>query len=272
MDRRAFAATSGSVLGGFLSGCVTGTPLSPDVTASETRRYDVADGTALRVRNRDGSVSVEGYDGDAVEVEIRKSGRTEEALERASVTATEAGGELRIRTESDGREGERRVSVSLSIRCPETVGVAEAATTNGSVTVSDVTGDATLESENGSVTAERVDGTVSLSTTNGSATARDVGEVARAVTANGSIEVGVPELTDDATVRTTNGGIDAAITPDLDATVTATTTSGSVEVDGLDFSSVASSSGRFEGVLGDGTHALRIETTNSSIDLTALSA
>lgn len=271
MDRRTFLGGAGCGIAALCSGCVTGTPLSPDVTESKTQTHDLEDGTALRVQNQHGSVTVEGYDGDDVEVRVEKSARTQEALNDASVTATESDGELLLKTEYDGSGDEGHATVSLTIDCPETVRVEEALTTHGPVEVTGVTGDATVESENGSLTVENVDGTVSLSTTNGPIDAHGIGGITDAGTSNGAIDVEVPTLADDAEIRTTNGAIDAALASDLDATVTVETTNGVVDVEGPGFSSVEDDEIHFSGTLGEGTHELELATTNGAVDVTALS-
>lgn len=266
--RRALAGAAGCLLP-WLSGCLSDVSPFGDEERTENRTYDVDEGTELRVSNRNGSITVEGTDGDAVAVDVALQGPSDEALEAVSVTATETDGELRLETEHDGADADR-VGVTLTVGCPADVPVAGLETTNGSIEATDVAGDPTLESTNGALTARNVDGTVSLSTSSGAITARSIGGLAGATTSNGSIAVDVPALEDDAAVETTNGSIDAALAPTLDAAVSATTTNGSVELEDLEFSDGEVSESRVSGTLGDGTHALSLETTNGSIDLRAL--
>lgn len=269
MDRRTFLAGAGCGVSALGAGCITGTPLNPDVTESETKTYDVEAGTMIGVDNRDGSVTIEGYDGDDVTVDVEKSG-TRDIVESTSLTTDEGSDSLVLRTEFDESIDDGDATVSLRVRCPRGVGVGRVRTTNGSVEVTNVAGNVLLESTNGSVTARSVDGPVALRTKNGSVTARDIGALRGAKTENAGIDVDVPALVGDTRIETDNGGVDALLAPDLDATVTATATNGSVDVERLDLSPSEPSS--VSGTLGDGTHELEIETTNGGIDLAALSA
>lgn len=132
-----------------------------------------------------------------------------------------------------------------------------------------------------SVTDERTDDALLLKTEYGSAaeeasaslTVRcpETVNTGSVRTSNASIEVDVPRIDGDTEIVTSNGGIDAALAPALDAAVTATTTNGSVEVTGIDFESVEQSDTDLSGSLGSGTHTLSLETENASIDLRALS-
>lgn len=262
----------GGGLLGILAGCISRTGIISDESEqrTENRTYEVGKGTHLRVHNRDGSVTVEGYDGDSVEVDITVRGPSKDALDAVSVTATQRDGELRLKTEYEDTSAARKASVSLTIQCPGDVLVQGIQTINGAVEVTGVAGDTALESENGSVTARNVDGTVTLRTTNGQITARRIGGIDGAKTSNGAIAIDVPAITEDVEIRTNNGRIEAALAPSLDVAVSATTTNGSVNSD-LDLASVQTSKTSVSGVLGEGTHDLSFVTTNASIDLETLS-
>ena len=269
MKRRTFEAGLAACLASGLTGCVTDLPGFGQETRTGSRTYSVDAGTPLAVRNRNGSVTVEGYDGDAVEVDFEIRGPSSESVSAVSVTGSRTDGQFRVVTEYD--TDRRRASVALTIRCPDDVPVERVATTNGSVEVVEAAGNPTLVSENGSLTARNVEGTVALTTSNGSITARNVGSVASAKTTGGSIEIDVPAIDEDVTIRTANGNIDAALATDLDAEISATTTNGSVELHGLDLSGVETSRTSVSGTLGDGTYDLSIRTENGSIDLRPLS-
>lgn len=269
--RDAVAGAAGGLLAS-LSGCLSGVSPVGDERETERRTYDVDAGTELRVRNRDGSITVEGSDGDAVELEVTRQGPTSDAVDAVSVTATESDGELRVETERADAEAAENVVVTLAIQCPPDVPVARLETTNGSIEATDVAGDPELESTNGRLTARRVDGTVSLTTSNAAITAREIGGLAGASTTNGAIDVDVPALDGDVAIETSSGAIDAALAPGLDVTLSATTSNGSVDVEGLDLSDATRSGSSVSGTLGDGTHALSLETERASITLRTLSA
>lgn len=271
MKRRSFVGGIGTALAGLLAGCVTGTPLSPDVSRSETKTYDVADGTRLGVDNRNGSVTVRSDDVDAVEVDVTVSGRTVAAIDGTTVAAEETDDVILLQTSFGDDVDASKVSVSLTVRCPDGVRVGRVRTTNGSVEVTDVAGDATVESSNGSVTAENVAGSVALGTSNGNVRAEGIDGLRGAKTENADVVVDVPALSGDTEIRTSNGSVDAALAPDLDAALTVATDHGSIDVEGLDLSSAETSETRVSGTLGDGTHELSVTTDNDDVDLTALS-
>lgn len=253
----------------ILAGCVSRMGNIGDTDEKRTKHhtYNVGKGTQLWVDNRNGTVTVEGYAGDSVEVDIEIRGPSKKAVNAVSVTATQSGGELRLKTEYADASAADEVSVSLTIRCPMSVPVQRIQTTNGAVEVTGVSGDPTLTSENGSITARKVDGTVSLSTSNGKITAREIGAIGGAKTSNGSISIDVPAIKKDVVIRTNNGHIEATLVPTLDAAISATTTSGSVDIHDLDLSSAQTTQTSVSGVLGKGTHDLSFTVTNGSIDI-----
>lgn len=267
--RRTLLIALAGGLAAALAGCLSRASPFADVTRTESRSLTVADGTQLRVDNRNGRVAVEGYDGETVEVEVEISGPSEDAVNAVAVSAPIEDGVLRLVTASRGPFPDR-TSVSLTVRCPGAVAIDRIHTTNGPIEATGVAGDPVLETENGPVTARGVEGTVSLATSNGRIIARRIGGLAGATTSNGPIEVDIPSIERDVDVRTENGSIDAALASDLDATLAATTTNGSVELHGLDLSDAETGDSRVSGALGDGRHELTIGTENASIDLRAL--
>lgn len=270
MERRAFVAgvTAGlGLLGGCLSSIQIDNGNETPTTRTEQRTHDVGSETSLRVRNPNGSVTVTGYDGDTATVDIEIRG-PERSVEAVSVTADRSDEQFSVVTE---HADAKRADVSLTIEYPNGSPVERLETTNGSIEVRDAAGDPELTSQNGSLSVRNVDGTVALSTDNGSITARNVGGLEDATASNGSVELDVPSIPGDVTVSTANGGIDAALAQDLDATVTATTSNSPVELHGVELADTEDSTS-VSGTLGGSTHSLAFETNNGSIDLRLLSA
>lgn len=271
MNRRELFVGAACGVATGLTGCLSEFGVGSLESRTDARSYDPPSGTELTVRNRNGPVTVEGSDGDAVEVDITYEGPSASALDAVTVTGTESDDALSIETEY-GDDDADRVRVALSIQCPERVSVGRLVTGNGAIEVTDVAGDPTLETSNGEIDARNVDGAVAMSASRGSLTARTIGELAGARTSNGSIDVDVPAVTDDASIETANGSIDAALAGSLDVTLTASTANGSVTVEELDLADGERTEGRVSGSLGDGTHSLSVETANGSIDLRQLPA
>ncbi|WP_276299909.1 DUF4097 family beta strand repeat-containing protein [Halorussus lipolyticus] len=271
MNRRVFFGGVGASVVGLLSGCTSSKLSFGSERRSDSLSYDVESGTRLAIRNRNGSVTVEGHDGDTVEVDVEISGNSSEAVQAVSIADTRTNGTLELETTYGDIGDQPEPSVEYTVQCPKAVQVGMVRTRNGSVEVTQVTGDAELRSENGSLTAEEVSGTVSLTTKSGTVTARAVDGLAGAKTLDGSIALDVPSIPGNTTVTTANGSIDAAVASSLDAEVFASTTSGTIELHDLELSSVDSSQTSIHGSLGDGNSKLTFETTNGSIDLRSLS-
>lgn len=273
MKRRVFVAgvTGGlGLFGGCLSSIQVDDGTESRATRTEQQTHDVGSDTSLRVHNPNGAVTVTGYDGETATIDIEIRGPTERSVEAVSVSADRSEGYLTVVTEYDDSEVDR-ADVSLTIKYPNGSPVERLKTNNGSIELRDTTGDTALTSKNGSLSVRNADGTVALSTGNGSITARNIGGLEEATASNGSIEIDVPAISGDVTVGTANGGIDAALSQDLDATITASTSHSPVELHGIELADTGDST-NVSGTLGEGTHTLTVETNNGSIDLRLLSA
>lgn len=233
----------------------------------------------------------------AVLVEVTKRAQTQAALDRLSVVAT--GGDedpLQIRADHPTSvDGE----VSFAVRVPSTLPVARVETTNGSVetvdaqvgtvttthgrvdvrdgsldrvstengsvTVTDTDGDLAVQATNGSVTLTRVDGVVDVETTNGSVTVDEPSAVGRLVSTAGGIDAHVPAIDDDTTVRTRTGSVTLELGRELDATVSASTTLGTLRAPAIDSYGAGAGSIGGEAVVGDGGPELSVSARLGSV-------
>lgn len=273
MERRAFITGITAGLGLF-GGCLSSIQIDDGnmarTTRTEQRTHNVGSKTGLRVRNPNGSVTVRGHEKNTATIDIKIQGPTERSTEAVSVRTERSEGQLAVVTEYDNTDVER-ADVAVTIRYPNGSPIGQLRTENGSIEIRDTAGDPKLTSQNGSLSVHNVDGAVALSTTNGSITARNIGELKNATTSNGSIEIDVPSISSDVTVRTNNGEIDAALAQDLNAAITATTSYIPVELHGVGLAGDGDST-TVSGTLGEGTYTLTFETNNGSIDLRQLSA
>ncbi|MFB6074698.1 MAG: DUF4097 family beta strand repeat-containing protein [Haloarculaceae archaeon] len=266
MDRRAYLAALGASAAGALAGCSVS--LGNRVTRSGTRTFDPPDAIAVTTTN--GGLTVTGADVDDVTVDYRITGPSRAAVDATSVVGARDGGRLSIELARGDAAGVQRTGAHLDVTCPGGTALVGADTSNGAIEVEGVAGDPVLSTSNGRIEARSIGGTVTADTSNGSITVRDVGALGGAATSNGGIDVDVPAVDGDVSVDTSNGNVSAALAPDLSVTVTASTTNGSVDVSGLQFSSVSTGNERFAGTLGAGEHALSFGTSNGSIELEAL--
>ncbi|KAB1188899.1 MULTISPECIES: DUF4097 family beta strand repeat-containing protein [Haloferax] len=265
-SRRAFLK-GGSALGvAVLAGCA-----APTIEAreEETRVVSPAGFDALEIRNINGSVTVEPWAGDDVEVRIIKQGFFTEDLDSAEV---DIGGSDTLTIARIVRDEEPGlVVVSFDVRVPAAFPVTHASTSNGFVDIRGTVGDLEVRATNGKIDVRDIDGFVSLATSNGKVTAFDIGGMDGARTTNGGIEVDVPAIRGDTAIESSNGEITTALAGDLNAELVAQTSTGSVDVSRLSLSESTVSRTRVTGTLGTGGPTLTVSTTNGNIELSLLS-
>lgn len=239
-------------------------------TDETTLTFDAAG--ALAVENDNGDVVVERGDADAVEVDVTKTTRFGRArFENVTLAESRDGDRLTLAVERSGDEETLpRVTVDLVVRVPDGTTLAAASTANGDCEAYGVTGDPELSSANGDVLARDVDGYPTLRSSNGDCEVDGGRGLRTATTANGNVEVDVRSFSGDVEVSTTNGDVEIALLPSLDADIDARTSNGRVSVRGLELSNVDQSRDRLTGQLGAGGADVRASSSNGDVDLEAL--
>lgn len=120
---------------------------------------------------------------------------------------------------------------------------------------------------NGDVEVRRVGGDVKASTVNGDVDVES-GGTAEASTVNGSIRASMgSDLAEDLRFNTVNGSVTVSLPAGANADVEAATVNGSLESDFPLTVQGRFSNRRMRGTIGDGGHALRMETVNGSITI-----
>lgn len=126
----------------------------------------------LAIVNPLGDVKIEGYDGDSIQIETRKTAPDEEALDRLRVSLVpNPDGSVRITTAAD-REKENRplarsaVRIDLIVRAPHDARV-DAAVSAGKLEVSKMDAGGELDSGTGTITVSNVAGDLSTHTISG---------------------------------------------------------------------------------------------------------
>ncbi|WP_330632581.1 DUF4097 family beta strand repeat-containing protein [Halocatena halophila] len=230
----------------------------------------MGDNAVLGINNPNGEVTIDGVDGSTATIDGTITGPTQQSIDEVSVNASKADGDITVRSSyPDGSP--KRATVSLRVRYPSAATVGQVQTNHGAITLRDAGGSPRLRSNNGSITARRVDGTVTARTENGEILVRDPGAIGQLRTHNGSIETDVPAVTSDVTVQTTNGPIDASLSPSLDVGIKATTTHSPIKTHGLELAN-SSTATDVSGTIGTEKHQLKFVTTNGSISLHVLTA
>ena len=238
-----------------------------------TETYEISDLSSLALATVNGAITVDGNQGDTIEVMADKAAPTEDILESVTLESSRSGGQLTLETDYEttpflfGPDPK----VDLEVTVPSGIRLARAETTNGDVEIRSVAGDLVAGTTNGRVDVEGVDGGLSADTTNGDIHAAGVSGDVDADTTNGDIDVSLPDGGGNLTAESTNGEITVRAPASLGATVSISTTNGDISVDGFDNSN-ASSDSSLEMTLGDGSRRLRLETTNGDVTLRSTDA
>ena len=221
----------------------------------------IGDGKRLEIKGVNGPIDARAARGDRVEVTADRHGMRSDPDEvRIEVVEHEGGVTICAVYPAEGnaclpgKEGRLRargndVKVHFDVSVPAGLTFV-ARTVNGRVDVVSLDGD---------VEAKTVNGSISIST------ARH----ARAETINGSIDakLGRANWVGDTAFETVNGSVDLTLPRQINATVHASTSHGSISSD-IPLDVTKSSRRRLEGTAGQGGRELRVETVNGSVCLT----
>jgi DUF4097 and DUF4098 domain-containing protein YvlB len=236
-------------LGTLTAGAWTATCLADDEVFD--RVVPLKATNSFELQNVNGSVDVEGWDRDAVEIHAVKTAKNSRAdLDRVRIEIESAADHVSVQTvyPKDGQDQDE-VSIAYTIRVPQRVLLRQVSTVNGDVRVHGVNATGKLRSVNGDVEAYDSTGALSAETT------------------NGNIRLQLCSLTDSpVNAQTVNGSIVVSLPNGSGAALDARSLNGEVSSD-LPFA--GSSSGRrdFHGMLGTGGTSMRLRTVNGSIHI-----
>lgn len=227
--------------------------------------------TSVSVSNQNGSIEVESWAKDQIEIiaykKVRASSRekAEKLMELLEIEIDETGNRVRIETihprHSKNRDSgflswlfnlgdHGGASVDYIIKVPQKMDL-DLNSTNGGLYVSDCEGIIDLRTTNGKIVAENIKGSTNCKTT------------------NGSIKAYLEKvyLKEDMTFRSTNGSIKVYLPGDTNADVEAKTTNGSINCDLPIRGKSKSSKRHFYGEINDGGSLIYLKTTNGSIKI-----
>ncbi|QLG50745.1 DUF4097 family beta strand repeat-containing protein [Natrinema halophilum] len=265
ISRRQILAGGGIGALASLAGCLA---TGRGETETVTKTYRIDDLETLSLAAQNGSVTVEGNQGDAIEIRGHKAAPTESSLESLTIETSRNDGHLTVETQRDDTPflfGPDPI-LDLEVTVPEGVRLARAKTVNGDVEVRNVVGELMAETTNGQIDVEGVDGTLVSESTNGSIRAADVRSDVSVNTTNGSIDVTLAADGGDLTAESTNGEITVTAPASLDAAINAAATNGEISIEGFDESDV-SGRGSVSVTLDEGTRRVRLDTTNGDISV-----
>jgi DUF4097 and DUF4098 domain-containing protein YvlB len=212
MLRPALRATVVSLLLSVVTWAAPSFAISKDFNQS----YPLQPGGSLELQNVNGTVDVEGWDRNEVEVHAVKTAKHKESdLERVSIEVDAKPDAVSITTHYPQNEGVE-VAVDYTIHVPHDARVEHIGTVNGTLRIAGVESVGDLHTVNGNIEVFDGAGTVHAHTTNGNVHL----ELARlpektgafAETTNGSLVLAVPsDMQADVEVRCLNGNFSSEL-------------------------------------------------------------
>lgn len=190
--------------------------------------YDMKPGGHLDVENRNGSISIIGWDRDTIDVAGTKYAPDEAALKEVRIKVDVNGSSASITTESPGEWG--NYGASYTIHLPRNTAVSRAKSTNGSLSAEDLNAGGSLATTNGRVNLRRDAGNFEIRSTNGAIEFEDCSGLERAETTNGAVRGSIQQGAFD--VHTVNGAVELTLAkPAPDQELRASTTNGPLRLE-----------------------------------------
>ncbi|NLX48824.1 MAG: DUF4097 domain-containing protein [Methanospirillum sp.] len=278
--RIAFVIVLGALLLG--AGCIgPGSDGQDEVRETVNQTVSAAGVSALDLQATNGACEVHGWTEPRIAVQATKRSRHGESeLQKVSLEVKE-GSTLTVRATRTSPFA--RASVDMVVMVPESIGHIRVRTSNGDVLVDKVSATVVAESSNGAIRVFDAGGGLDLWSSNGGITVRGAGGIVNARTSNGAIEVGeaaalgdletsngrisaeVRAVFDEVALRTSNGNIELALDPGLDAVIDAETSSGRIDLANGAFRVDEVSRNRVHGTAGSGGHTVTARTSNGDI-------
>ncbi len=259
-----------------------------EVKRVSERLIPFAPGGELRIEDKNGRLTVEGWPRHEVRIQITRVVRAEDQA-KAEELIKELQADVEVRKERidiGSRFPKRSESIGIwdllgrkvaSLQINYYVQVPNEtdlilSTANGEVRANGVNGHLEATTTNGDMRVGDVKGDMTLSTTNGEIEITGVTGEANAQTTNGSVVAEVRKTSPQGRIRlaTTNGNVEAYVPADLRATVEAMTTNGRVSIDFPVVRDGLMTSKSIRGTIKGGGVKLLLETTNGNVDVRKL--
>ena len=191
-----------------------------DVREEVTFNYTLESGGRLSLENVNGSITIEGGDGNEVVVTAYKKADNQEALDEIEINIDATSSRISIDTdlpESRGwwGGGNSGASVSYELSVPSNIDLDSVSSVNGGIDISGVFGTVKAQTVNGSIDVEDASGDAKLETVNGGIDARFASVTGdqriNCDTVNGKINLTLPANADaSVSVETVNGSINGS--------------------------------------------------------------
>ncbi len=175
------------------------------ITKDFNQTYPLQPGGSFELQNVNGTVEVQGWDRNEIEVHAEKTAKQKESdLERVSIEVDARPQAVSVITRYPQNEGVE-VAVEYTVHVPHGARVEHLGTVNGTLRVAGVDTVEDLHTVNGNIEVYEAGGSVHAHTTNG----------------NIHLELAHVQEKAGATAETTNGSLELALPPDVQADVEA---------------------------------------------------
>jgi hypothetical protein len=276
--------------GGFLRSLLSGIPWSERANGEERVTLTAPASNHLRVHNTNGRTCVIGEERTDIEVVIAKTARAESAdaarelLNEIRLVHGMGGDALELDVEVP-RKWNRRGHANLELHVPRGTNI-DVSVSNGKISITSLCGRVRARSSNGSVTIDDVTGDIEVATTNarvccamtnGRLMARSSnGKIeldqhrgsVDASTSNGLIHVSMDEIGKAGVqLATSNGRILLELPEDVNAEVDIRVDNGVIRNDRTLCKATRATNGQVRGQLGTGGPLIKLRTSNGSISL-----
>lgn len=265
------------------------------------KNYQLKKGEKINLKNINGSVKINGWTEDFVELKAtKKTTRSTANLDNVEIVIEEKNG---LSIETKHLKHNPKVNVSYELNVPmdiiletiinsngsitiENAGEIEllrtsngsinvegchgntiAKTSNGAITIEGLAGSVDAHSSNGKIIVENITGLATAYTSNGNIRISNVGGVGGAKTSNGSIKAQINNLSNDAVLKSSNGSISVYIDENLDADIQASTSNGKIKLYELALLTDTISKNYVHGQIGSGGALLKLTTSNARINI-----
>src|SRR5256885_12010465 len=224
------------------------------ITKEFNQSYPLQPGGVFELQNVNGTVDVQGWDRDTIEIHAVKTAKQKESdLELVSIDVDAKPGVVSVATRYPQNEGVE-VAVEYTVHVPHRAHVEHLGTVNGTLRVSGIDRVEDLRTVNGSIEVYEGGGSIHAHTTNGNVHLEllRVEDKAGAVaeTTNGSVLLAVPADTHaDLETRCLNGNFSSELPVTFESTIKPR---------------------EMHGKLGPGGAPIRLHTVNGGIRLVAL--
>jgi len=254
-------------------------------TSQETQTFALNANAPVSLKTLSGDITVESWDQPKAEVKIIRNGGSD-SNNQAPVSIKNDNGNLSVEV----LPGSGGSDIRFEVKLPRNVGPVALNSASGAINVSSFNGQITINTKSGDITMSAIKGPIAINTesgdimlteTNGSTTINtksgdimlnDVSGVERVETASGDIRVSLSgeSLARPLTLKSVSGSIELDLKPGFNATLDASTQTGSIRIDdGINIPVQKSSpiGQRASGPIGQGGQTISISNVSDNIEI-----